>query len=80
MPNKDTIAGFEHVAQTTIDLLEFKQTPDVLSDAILETLIEMSAESRANLAQGNGHQRSDVSRAVQYVCGRCWFSPHETLR
>jgi len=49
MPSNNTIAGFEQVAQTTIDLLEFKQTPDALSDAILETLIEMSAESRANI-------------------------------
>lgn len=48
MPDNRT-TGFEQVAQTTIDLLEFKQTPDVLSDAILETLIEMSAESRANI-------------------------------
>jgi hypothetical protein len=37
MPNNNTTAGYEAVAQTTIDLLEFKQTPDVLSDAILET-------------------------------------------
>jgi len=32
-----------------IDLLEFKQTPDVLSDAKLETLIEMAAESKVNI-------------------------------
>jgi len=49
MPNKDTIAGCEQAAQTTIDLLESKQTPDLLADAILETLIEMSAESRCNI-------------------------------
>lgn len=48
MPDNRT-TGYEQVAQTTIDLLEFKQTPDVLSDAILETLIEMSAESRVNI-------------------------------
>ena len=49
MPDKDTITGFEQVAQHTVDLLEFKQTPSVLSDAMLETLIEMSAESRVNI-------------------------------
>ena len=49
MPSNNSTAGFEAVAQTTVDLLEFKQTPDVLSDAILETLIEMAAESRANI-------------------------------
>ncbi|HXQ72547.1 MAG TPA: hypothetical protein VN844_18775 [Pyrinomonadaceae bacterium] len=30
-------------------MLEFKQTPDVLSDAKLETLIEMAAESKVNI-------------------------------
>lgn len=48
MPDNRT-TGYEQVAQTTIDLTEFKQTPDVLSDAILETLIEMSAKSKANI-------------------------------
>jgi hypothetical protein len=49
MPSNNTIAGYEQVAQSTVDLIEFKQTPDLLSDAILETLIEMSAESKANV-------------------------------
>lgn len=49
MPNKYTIAGCEQAAQTAADLLEFKQTPAVLSDAILETLIEMSPESRVQI-------------------------------
>jgi len=60
MPNKDTIAGCEQAAQTTIDLLEWKQTPDVLSDAILETLIEMSAESRVNI----WHKETGISVAT----------------
>ena len=47
MPNKDT--AYEAVAKATVDLIEYKQTPDVLSDVILETLIEMSAESRINI-------------------------------
>ena len=58
MPDNRT-TGFEQVAQHTIDLLEFKQTPDVLSDAILETLIEMSAESRVNI----WHKETGISMA-----------------
>ena len=49
MPSKDTIAGCEHVAKATVDLLEFRHTPNLVSDAILETLIEMSAETRINI-------------------------------
>ncbi|MCA1577401.1 MAG: hypothetical protein LC794_08570 [Acidobacteria bacterium] len=59
MPNNNSTAGFEAVAQTTIDLLEFKQTPDVLSDAILETLIEMAAETRVNI----WHKETGISVA-----------------
>lgn len=36
-------------AQRTIDLIDHPQTPNVISDAILETLIEMSAESRMHI-------------------------------
>jgi hypothetical protein len=49
MPNNDNITGYEHVAQTTIELLEYSKTPDLLSDAILEKLIEMSHETRINI-------------------------------
>lgn len=59
MPTNNIIAGFEQVAKTTIDLLEWKQTPDVLADAILETLIEMSAESRVNI----WHKETGISLA-----------------
>jgi hypothetical protein len=59
MPSKDIIAGCEQVAKTTIDLLEWKQTPDVLADAVLETLIEMSAESRVNI----WHKETGISVA-----------------
>lgn len=38
MPDNRSAAGYEQVAQTTVDLVELKQTPDVLSDAILEML------------------------------------------
>jgi hypothetical protein len=33
----------------TIDLIDHKHTPDRLSDAILETLIDMSAETRLQI-------------------------------
>lgn len=56
MPNKDT--DYEHVVQATVDLLEYKLTPNVLSDAVLETLIEMSAESRINI----WHAKTGISR------------------
>ena len=49
MPNKNNITSYEPAAKTTIDLLEFSKTPDVLSDAILETLIDMSGETRVNI-------------------------------
>jgi hypothetical protein len=49
MPNKNNITSYEPAAKTTIDLLEISKTPDVLSDAILETLIDMSGETRINI-------------------------------
>jgi len=36
-------------AQLTVDLVDHSHTPDRISDAVLETLIEMSAESRINI-------------------------------
>ena len=36
-------------AQCTIDLINNKQTPDRISDAVLETLIEMSGESKMQI-------------------------------
>jgi hypothetical protein len=49
MSNKNNITSYEPAAKTTIDLLEISKTPDVLSDAILETLIDMSGETRVNI-------------------------------
>lgn len=49
MPNKNNITSYEPAAKTTVDLLEFSKTPDVLCDAILETLIDMSGETRINI-------------------------------
>lgn len=59
MPSKDTIAGCEHTAKATVDLLEFRHTPDLVADAILETLIEMSAEARINI----WHKETGISVA-----------------
>ena len=36
-------------AQCTIDLINHKQTPDRVSEAVLETLIEMSGESKLQI-------------------------------
>ena len=36
-------------AQCTIDLVDHKQTPDRVSEAVLETLIEMSGESKMQI-------------------------------
>src|SRR6476659_1257997 len=60
LPENRTVAGYELAAKTTIDLLELKQTPDVLSDAILETLIEMSAETRVSM----WHKETGISAAT----------------
>ena len=59
MPNNNNTTGLEQVAQSTVDLLEFKQTPDIVSDAILETLIEMSAETRISI----WHKETGISVA-----------------
>jgi hypothetical protein len=40
---------FEDAAKATVDLVDHDHTPNELSDAVLETLIEMSAESRINI-------------------------------
>ncbi|HXI24417.1 MAG TPA: hypothetical protein VNG71_11190 [Pyrinomonadaceae bacterium] len=39
----------ENAAQLTVDLVDHGHTPDRVSDAVLETLIEMSAESQINI-------------------------------
>ena len=36
-------------AEQTINLIDHRHTPDRITDAILETLIEMSAESRIHI-------------------------------
>ena len=40
---------YEGAAQLTVSLVDHSQTPDRISDAVLETLIEMSAESQINI-------------------------------
>jgi hypothetical protein len=44
-------------AQQTINLIDHRQTPDRVSDAILETLIEMSDEARAHI----WHEKTGIS-------------------
>lgn len=39
----------EDAAKLTIGLVDHSQTPDRVSDAVLETLIEMSAEVQINI-------------------------------
>ncbi|HXQ39572.1 MAG TPA: hypothetical protein VN843_36575 [Anaerolineales bacterium] len=48
MPNKNSTKFYGSLiaAQKTVDLIDHENTPDRISDAVLETLIEMSAESR----------------------------------
>jgi hypothetical protein len=41
--------GPEVAAKLTIDLVDHQHTPDTLSDAILERLIELSDESQVNI-------------------------------
>jgi hypothetical protein len=48
MPNNAN-TEHENAAKLTIDLVDHGATPDRISDAVLETLIEMSAESQINV-------------------------------
>ena len=45
--NRNT--DYEGAAQLTVSLVDHSHTPDPVSDAVLETLIEMSAESRIDI-------------------------------
>jgi hypothetical protein len=48
MPNNRS-TDYEGAAQATVELVGHARTPDRVSDAVLETLIEMSAESRIDI-------------------------------
>ena len=48
MPNNAN-TDYENAAKLTVDLVDHGHTPDRVSDAVLETLIEMSAESQINI-------------------------------
>ncbi|HXD31418.1 MAG TPA: hypothetical protein VN643_09885 [Pyrinomonadaceae bacterium] len=48
--NRNT--NYEGAAQVTVDLVDHGHTPDRVSDAVLEALIEMSAESRIDIWHG----------------------------
>ena len=47
--NRNT--DYQRAAQVTVDLVDHGHIPDRVSDAVLETLIEMSAESRIDIWQ-----------------------------
>ena len=49
---------YENAAQLTANLVDHSHTPDRVSDAVLETLIEMSAESQINI----WHERTGLSK------------------
>jgi len=51
MPNKNTTKFYQTLiaAQRTVDLIDHENTPDRISDAVLEKLIEISAASRINI-------------------------------
>lgn len=51
MPNDTSIDIYRCMiaAQRTVDLIDHEKTPDEISDAVLEKLIEMSAESRVHI-------------------------------
>ena len=48
MPNNGN-TDYNDAAQVTVDLVDHGHTPDRVSEAVLETLIEMSAESQINI-------------------------------
>jgi hypothetical protein len=48
MPNNGN-TEHENAAQLTANLVDHGHTPDRISDAVLETLIEMSAESQIDI-------------------------------
>lgn len=54
MPNKDTMSNatsndHKGSALLTLNLIDHSRTPDAISDAILETLIDLSGTSRINI-------------------------------
>lgn len=51
MPDNRT-TDYEGAAQLTVSLVDHAHTPDRISDAVLETLIEMSAESSIDVWHG----------------------------
>ena len=51
MPNNGN-TEYEDAAQLTVSLVDHNRTPDRISEAVLETLIEMSAESRVDIWHG----------------------------
>ena len=48
MPNNSN-TEYEEAAKLTLDLVDHSHTPNDVSEAVLEKLIEMSAESQMNI-------------------------------
>jgi len=57
MPDNANTA-YEDAAKLTVDLVDHSNTPDRVSEAVLEILIEMSAESQINI----WHERTGLSK------------------
>lgn len=51
MPNKNTMKFYGSLiaAQRAIDLVDHENTPDLISDAVLETLIEMADKAKIHI-------------------------------
>lgn len=51
MPNNNSTDVYRCMiaAQRTVDLIDHEQTPDAISDVVLEKLIELSAESQIHI-------------------------------
>jgi hypothetical protein len=58
-------------AQRTLDLVNHRQTPDRVSEAVLETLIEMSGESKMQIwhAETGLHLETLAALYVHYKRG-----------
>lgn len=67
MPNNANTA-YEDAAKLTVDLVDHGQTPDRVSEAVLETLIEMSAESQINI----WHRETGISIESQTALYRMY--------
>jgi len=85
--NRNT--DYEGAAQLTVDLVDHSHAPDCITDAILETLIEMAGESKIDIwsldaglnLNGFGrltraHGRENlITRMYHWNCRRVFMRP-----